>query len=222
MSSQAQVLRAESLIEGAGPVKASSKSEPKKGLTQFDEAERILRDCARRFGAAGMKYDQAAAINYLGVSAHYQGRLTEARGQYETAVRIFAGLGESASEVQSLQNIAVIDFDRGDYVEASAAYKRLLGKLDQTTNRRTYLAILNNLAVAQHALGQTDDALRTLLSALPLTESSSEAADRARTLHALGRNYVTLGEQERGGIFLQQALELRQSRACRIVKSAHI
>ena len=132
MSSQAKVLRAESLIEGAGPIKASAKVGPKNGLTQFDEAERLLRDCARRFAVAGMRYDQAAAINYLGVSAHYQGRLTEARAQYETAVRMFAELGESASEVQSLQNIAVIDFDRGDYVEASAAYKRLLGKLDQT------------------------------------------------------------------------------------------
>jgi len=213
MSSQAKVLRAESMIEGAGPVKTSSKAEPKNRLTQFDEAERILRDSARGFAAAGMKYDQALAINYLGVSAHYQGRLTEARGQYQTAVRMFAQLGESAGEVQSLQNIAVIDFQRGDYLEAVAAYKRSLAKLEPASNRRSYLAVLNNLAVAQYALGQTDDAFRSLLAALPLTESSSEAADRARTLHALGRGYLSLGERERGEVFLRQALDLRQSKA---------
>lgn len=213
MSSQARALRAESLIEGAGPSEASARPAPKSGHTQFGEAEQLLSDASRSFAAAGMTYDQAAAINYLGVSAHYQGRISEARAHYETAVRMFAELGESASEIVSLQNIAVIDFQRGDYVEAVAAYKRLLRKLDPTSNRRTYLAVLNNLALAQYALGQTDDALRSLLTALPLTESSSEAADRARTLHELGKNYVTLGEQERGEVFLRQALEMRQSKA---------
>jgi CHAT domain-containing protein len=200
------------MIEGAGPVKASAKAEPKNGLTQFDEAERILSDAARRFGAAGMKYDQAAALNYLGVAAHYQGRLTEARRHYEAAVRTFVELGESTSEVQSLQNIAVIDFQRGDYLEAATAYRRLLAKLDPTTNQRTYLAILNNLALAQYALGQTDQAVRSSLAALPLTESSTAAGDRARAVYALGKIYLTLGEQERGEIFLKQALELRQAK----------
>ena len=211
MSLQAKALRAESLIEGAGPIRAAAKPAPRSARTQFDEAEEILSDCARRFAAAGMTYDQAAAINYLGVSAHYQGRLSEARAHYETAVRMFAEIGESASEVQSLQNIAVIDFQRGDYLEAVTAYKRLLGKLDSASNQRTYLAILNNLAVAQYALGHTDDALKSLLAAVPLTESSAQAGDRARTLDSLGRIYLTLGERERGGVFLQQALDLRQS-----------
>ncbi len=211
MSSQANTLRAESLIEGAGPTQPAAA--PRSGRTRFDEAEQILTDCSRRFEAAGLKYDQAAAINYLGVSAHYQGRLSEARAHYETAVRMFVEIGESVSEVQSLQNIAVIDFQRGEYVDAVKTYKRLLGKLDPQSNRRTYLAILNNLAVAQYALGRTGEGLESLLAALPLTEGSAELADRARTWYQLGRIYLTLGEAERGEIFLQQALELRQSKA---------
>jgi len=212
MSAQAEALRAESLIEGAGESR-SNRPVPKSGRTPFDEAEQILTACARRFAAAGMTYDQAAALNYLGVSAHYQGRLSEARTQYQGAARLFATLGESASEIQSLQNIAVADFQRGDYVEAVAAYKRLLPRLDSTSNRRTYIAIANNLAVAQYALGESDEALKSLLAILPLTEASTEAADRARTWHLLGRIYVTLGERERGAVFLQQALDLRQSKA---------
>ena len=213
MSVQARTLRAESLIEAAGPGQAAAKAAPKSGRARFDEAEQILTDSSQRFAAAGMTYDQAAAINYLGVSRHYQGRLSEARAHYETAARMFAALGESASEIQSLQNIAVIDFQRGDYVEAVKAYKRLLGKLNPQSNRRTYLAVLNNLAVVQHALGRTDEALASLLAALPLTEGSTELADRARTWDQLGRVYLTLGEEERGEVFLQQALELRQSKA---------
>jgi CHAT domain-containing protein len=212
MASQAEVLRAESLIEGAGEA-TTARPAPKSGRTPFEEAEQILTDRAQRFASAGMTYEQGAAINYLGVSAHYQGRLTAARAQYERAARMFATLGESASEVQSLQNIAVIDFQRGDYLEAVASYKRLLSKLDPTSNRRTYIAIANNLAVAQYALGQADEALKSLLATLPLTESAAGAADRARTWHLLGRIYVTLGERERGEVFLQQALELRQSSA---------
>ncbi|HZF24944.1 MAG TPA: CHAT domain-containing tetratricopeptide repeat protein [Steroidobacteraceae bacterium] len=212
MTSQAEVLRAESLIEGAGETQAA-RSAPKSGRTPFDEAEQVLAECAQRFAAAGMTYDQALALNYQGVSAHYQGRLAAARAHYENAARIFAAIGESASEVQSLQNIAVIDFQRGDYVEAVSAYKRLLAKLDPSSNRRTYVAIANNLAVAEYALGQADEALKSLLATLPLTEGSAEAADRARTWHLLGRIYLTLGEQERGEVFLQQALELRESNA---------
>ena len=212
MSSQAKTLRAESLIEGAAPSQAAARPAPKSGHTQFGEAEQILTDCSRRFAAAGFRYDEAAVINYLGVSAHYQGRLTEARAHYQTAVRMFSEIGESASEVQSLQNIAVIDFQRGDYGDAVKAYKGLLGKLDPESNRRTYLAILINLAVAQYALGRTDEALESLLTALPLTEDSAGLADRARTWYQLGRLYLTLGD-ERGEVFLQQALELRQSKA---------
>lgn len=211
MAAQATTLRAESLIESAGPVQSGSRPAPKSGRTQFDEAEHLLEESARRFRARGLKFDEASVINYLGVSSYYQGRLADARRHYAEAVRMFAELGESVMEVQSLQNLALLDHDGGDYIEAANAYRRLLNRLDPASNRRNYLAILVNLAVAQYALGHTGEALQNLLTALPLTEGPAELSDRARTLHFLGRTYLTLGERERAEVFLVQALELQQS-----------
>ena len=124
---------------------------------------------------------------------------------------MFAELGETPMEAMSLQNIAVLDQQAGNYREAVSTYKRELTKLDPVRDRESYVTILNNLGVAQSVLGNADESVATLTKALPLTEGSTLSNERARVLHNLGRTYLNLGEEERGSVFANQALELRQA-----------
>ncbi|HKZ73328.1 MAG TPA: tetratricopeptide repeat protein, partial [Steroidobacteraceae bacterium] len=211
MWSQAAVIRAASLIEIAYETRGARNRGASSAVSDFAEAERLLTRAAGTFRAAAMRYDEAHAINNLGIAHFYQGRNDEARDEYLASARIFRAEGELTSEILPLQNLAVLDFDRGDYARAAESYAKLLPRLAPDHDPLDRVALLNNLAVAQDVLGNTDEALQAYMSALAITERQGYVADRARTLHGLGNLYVRLGESERGGQFLQQALALRRS-----------
>lgn len=213
-SAQAANLRGASLAEVAGTMRQrGARAAETSDQAQFDETVRLLENAAKQFHTAGMKYDEAHALNNLGVAFHYQGEHAQARAQYVVAARLFNESGEHASEALPLQNIAVLDYDRGDYAEAAASYQRLLSDLDPEHDRSDYVAILNNLGTVQYVLGNTDQALATLSEGLRLTGDGTLNSHRARTLHALGRTYLIIGEHERGAVYLEQALELRRAAA---------
>src|SRR6185295_14269242 len=147
------------------------------GIAAAREAERLFdslpdqvmsAQAATRFEAAGVKYAAATAKNFLGIALDYQGKTGEARASYADAVRMFGELGETPSEAVSLANIAVLDFQAGNYIEAVSTYERELGKLDPNRDRESYVTILNNLGVAQSILGNADESVAALTKALPL------------------------------------------------------
>ncbi len=216
MAEQAAVIRAASLLETAGTQSApGAKPAPKSRDTQFDEVERLFVSAASRFRAAGMRYDEAFATNYLGVAFQTQGRVAEARKCYEDAAKLYSALEERSGEALPLQNIAALDYERGDYAQAVRGFERLLLRVDPTSDLSNYMAILNNLGAAQYVVGNTDEAVATLMTALSQSTEDSDPSDRARTLHALGWTYLIVGDEERGAVFLTQALELRRSLAGR-------
>ncbi|MGH8308357.1 MAG: CHAT domain-containing protein [Steroidobacteraceae bacterium] len=211
MRSQAAILRASSLIDMAQAAESARSRGPRSETPEFREAETLLAEAVQQFRASGRRYDEAHAINSLGIASFYQGRNDEARARYVTAAGILRELGERASEVSPLQNIAVLDWDRGDYARAAESYEQLLKRLEPEHDYSDHVALLNNLALAYDVLGNTDRALQAYLAALSITERYGYDAGRARTLHGLGTLYIRLGDSERGGQFLEQALALRRS-----------
>ena len=211
MEAHAAALRAASMIEVARePPKADARSAPGSRTLDSYEARRLLSEAARTFHDARRPYDEAHAINNIGLSFLYQGMADEARAQFEQAARLFAAAGESSSELLPLENIATLEYERGNYVAAAASYAALRTRMDPERDVGAYVTLLNNLALAAYASGQLDVALDALLTALPLTEHDVDPSHRARTLHALGRVYLIAGDNERAAVFLRQALELRR------------
>lgn len=214
MSAQAAMIRAASLIELAHlPRQAGARAAPKSSDKPFDEAERLLGAAADEFHRAGMKYDEGHALNNLGLALFYRGQHVEAKVRYLAAARLFRESNEPKSEVLPLQNIAALQYERGDYAAAAAGFEQLRLRLDGSDGNSDYVAILNNLGTAQYVLGNTDEALKALTEALRLSEKSGDVPAQARALHALGRTYLILGDEDRASIFLEQALELRRSPA---------
>ena len=211
MESQAGAIRAASLIELAREQKqATSRSQPSSRSPVFDETRRLLENAAMTFHAANMPYDEAHALNNLGIAFYWQGLGDEARLRYKQAERIFAAAGERQGEALALQNLAALEYDRGNYAEAVDGFQALLKRLEPSEDTGGYVSILNNYAVAAGASGHLDRALTALLTALPLTEQDVDPSHRAITLNALGGVYLIAGDTERATTFLRQALELRR------------
>ncbi len=211
MWSQSAVIRAASLIETAQETQRTHGRSARASGSQFDEAEKLLSAAADHFRGAGLRYDEAHALNNQGHPSFYRGRNDDARALYVRAAALFRQLGDRVSEILPLQNIAVLDFDRGDYAHAVESYERLLARLPADHDPIDRVSLLNNLAVAYEVLGEADKALRAHMAALDIAEPSRFVQHRARTLHGLGNLYLRLGEIERGGAFLREALVMRRA-----------
>jgi CHAT domain-containing protein/Tfp pilus assembly protein PilF len=210
MEAQAGAIRAASLIELAREQNVTSRTATGSRNPVFDEIRRLLEKAATVFRAAGMPYDEAHALNNLGIAFYWQGRGDEARVRYEQAERIFATIGERQGEALALQNLAALEYDRGNYAEAVEGFQALLERLEPSEDAGLYVTILNNYAIAAGASGRLDQALNALLTALPLAAGDVDPSHRAATLNALGGVYLVAGETERATTFLRQALELRR------------
>lgn len=210
MEAQAGAIRAASLIELAREQKVTSRTATGSRNPVFDEIRRLLEKAATIFRAANMPYDEAHALNNLGIAFYWQGMGDEARVRYKQAERMFANVGERQGEALALQNMAALEYDRGNYAEAIEGFQALLDRLEPSEDTGLYVTVLNNYAVAAGASGRLDQALNALLTALPLAERDVDPSHLATTLNALGGVYLVAGETERATTFLRQALELRR------------
>jgi CHAT domain-containing protein len=210
MESQAAALRAASLIELARERQVEARSAPGVRNLDFYEAHRLLEKAAATFHSANMPYDEAHAVNNLGLAHFYQGSADEARTRYQQAAKLFTAAGERQGEALVFQNLAVLEYERGNYAEAVAGFRALIDRLEPDDDVGLYVSVLNNYAIAAGASGNLDQALNALLTALPLTAKDVDPSHRARTLHVLGGVYLIAGDRERATVFLRQALELRR------------
>jgi len=212
--SQAAILRAASLIEIASALKRTGRrAGAVAGQSQFEEVKELLETAARRFQEAGMPYDRAQAVNFLGIALFYEGDYGGARSHFAEAARTFEDLDEATSAALPLQNIAMIDYDGGDYSRAVDSYQSLLRVLSPAGDRGQYLSVLLNLGHAQYVMGDYEQALHSFVTAFELSGDRAFTPEQARSLHGLGLVYLAIGERERAATFLEQALELRRGLA---------
>ncbi len=213
MSSRAAVLRAAALLEIANAMRQATRHGTRTEQSQFDESVELLQGAAREFRSGRLVYDEAQAINFLGIAHYYQGDYAAARAQYIDAARLFRAVRAETSAALPLQNIAMIDYDAGDYARAIASYDSLLQVIRPADSALQYVAVLLNMGTALYAMGDFDGALRAFMQALSLCEQKAFATEQARSLHGLGIVYLAIGERERATIFLERALVLRRSLA---------
>jgi len=214
MQAQAAIIRSASLIETANAIKSPGRrGRGATGQSAFNEPTNLLAAAAQAFHAAGRFYDEAQATNYLGIASHYQGDYAQARANYLKAARIYAELGDRRSRVLPLQNIAMIDYEAGDYARAVDSYDSLLGALSPDENAVHYVAVLLNRGTAQYVLGEFEKSLQSLLAALRLSQEHGFVQEEARSFHILGMVYLLIGERDRAAAFLERGLSIRQQQA---------
>ena len=210
LAANAIQLQAAVIIEKAHEVEKtdSSKLAPEAQLL-FNEALTLFKQALATQEKLGNYYDAAQITNIIGITYYYMGDYDNATPYYRKAAASHRMAKEWQDELVPLTNLAVIDIEEGQLIQAIETYQRALEILpgDQLRYRGD---ILDNLGVSQLALGLPEDALQSFTAALQIQEEIDDLSGQGRSLAGIGSVYESTGKQELALEFLETALTAQQ------------
>ncbi len=207
LSAAAQMEIAVSLPASPGTVATARPSSV--GLAAAREQ---LSRLARFHSERGEFYEQAEAVNNIGLTYFYGGRNTEAIAAYRSALRRYQRQSDKVRIAQVLNNIALAEYALGHLARAAQRYSDALQNLSAEETPQPYAFILNNLGLAHFELGNYDVALRELSQALELWRAAQNVREQARSLQWIGSVYDAVGDQDQALEYYRAALALRDGR----------
>jgi CHAT domain-containing protein/tetratricopeptide (TPR) repeat protein len=157
----------------------------------------------------GNRYELARVINDIGIGHYYVGDWDEAKQYFEQAAAAFRSQQEWGEEFKPMSNIGIIAYDQGQLAAALSAFSRVVELLPPDRLPTLRAGMLDNMASAQRAMGQIDDALASYAEALELHETLAELKGQGRSLSGIGVTYYSAGELELARQYLERALPLR-------------
>lgn len=206
---RAQALQAAALIEIAVMPTAAGGDASKRAHETLDRARALLETVATFHARRGEGYDQARALNDIGLSYFQEVLLDDAIAAWRRALSAYEAVGESLRRAMVLQNIALAESQLGRASPALARYTEVLRLISPGDSAYLYLAVLNNSALTNRALGNLDAALRQYSDALELARAQQSVSEEARSLHGIGAVYDSIGDRDLALSFYRQALALR-------------
>jgi len=129
---------------------------------------------------------------------------------YKKAAEYYQGADEWQDGLYPLNNLAVINYEKGNLTAAIKWFQRTLQVWPPHKMLQNKAHLLDNLAAAQLALGQLDDALQSFSSALVIHEQIDDLKGQGRSLAGIGNTYISIGDQELALEFLETALVVRK------------
>lgn len=200
---RAEALEAAALMEIDGS--PANAAEPTGSLRR---ARTLFAQLAQFHRVRGEAYDEALALNNLGLTYYVNYELSQATPHFRRAIALFDKLGERPRQAIALQNIALVESELGHLAEAIDHYTQVL-KIIGPDDPRVFGRILNNSALAQWGMGNHDAALRQYAEALGVARRIDDSWTEALALQGLGSVYSSIGDGSLALDFFRQALELR-------------
>ncbi len=165
---------------------------------------------ASAHAARGESYDEALALNFVGLTHTADGDFAPAIGYFERALAIQKKLGERTRVGQVTQNLALAQNDLGRFALARQTYDQAFEWLDAGENPKLYADTMNNLALSEYRLGRIDAALRHYSEALEILTRIQNPREQARSLHGIGATYHAVGKRAEAVSYYRRALEIRE------------
>ena len=208
-AAKAGALLAAALMEMDPSVNAACGTSPGfESESRSDRIRRLLVAAAAFHERRGESYDQAVALNDLGLSLSMHDDYEHAIATFEEALPLYERAGETLRQAQTLQNIALADFELGRLSKALPRYALALDLIQPERDPTLYAAILNNSALASTYAGDHDTALRQLSQALALSRTAQDKWWQANILDNIGQVYHLLGDEDLALEFYGQSLSL--------------
>jgi CHAT domain-containing protein len=154
-------------------------------------------------------FDEALALNNIGLSFYYEGDYQSAIGAYSQAESIYARLNEKPRDAQVRQNLALVEYELGRFANAKRDYAEALKLIDRNDNPKLFAEILNNRALAEYVSGDLDAALEHYGAALTILTDIQVTREQARSLHGIGAVYFAVGDREQAIDYFRRSLSLR-------------
>ena len=153
-------------------------------------ARALFAEVAKRHQARGEFFEQALALNSIGLAFYYDDAYDEAIAAYQRALEVYEKMGERMRQAQTLQNIGVVQNEMAQFPQAFETYARVLKLLDEAENPKLYADVLNNLALSEYETGRPDSALRHYSEALAIMVRVQSTSEQARSLHGHRRHLL--------------------------------
>jgi CHAT domain-containing protein/tetratricopeptide (TPR) repeat protein len=154
-------------------------------------------------------YDAALQLNYLAVADVYQSRFHDCVAVTAVSSGLFEKLHEPPLRAQAWQNHAMCLWGLGRVPEARQWFERALGEIGPQPYPRLYLAVTNNTALLDYAVGRFDESLLLFDRALGFAQRTQALRDEGQTLYGIGVTYYALGDPARAREFLERSLGIR-------------
>lgn len=211
--SRARALQATAIMEVAVSLRSGAGTAGTPALTSksLARARETLAALAALHARRGEWFDQAQAVNNIGLAYYYEGLNEEAVQAYQGALPLYARIGEKPLQAQVQTNIAVAEYELGRLAEAIARYALALGLINARDEPRLYATGLQNSALANWASGNFDVSLREYSEGLQLWRRIQNQRGEARCLHGIGSVYEAIGYRDLALDFYNQALTLRSA-----------
>jgi len=204
-----QALLAAALMETAPSTKLDCGADARlKPESRTQRIRRLLTSAAATHEKRGEPYDQALALNDLGLASQMADDYRNAFPAFERALTLYEQTRETQKQAQVLQNIAWTDYGLGRLSAALPLYSRALALLQPKQDPTLYAAILNNSALANTAAGNYDTALQQLSESLDLIRISQDKWWEVTILDNIGRVYDRTGATDLALDFYTQALAM--------------
>jgi len=175
----------------------------------LDHVRLVLNDVASSHARRNEPFEQALALNNVGLSFNYQDRYDHAIPAFQSALKLYERLGERRRLGQTLQNLAVVQQELAKFSNARESYGRVLQIVDPVADPNLYADVLNNLARTETETGDPDSALRHFSEALVILTRIQSVREQARSLHGIGSVYDSLGNRQEALEYFDRALALR-------------
>jgi CHAT domain-containing protein/tetratricopeptide (TPR) repeat protein len=175
----------------------------------FERSRQEMRRLVRFHLARGERYDAGLQLMNLGLTYLFTGGYEDCIAAMRASGRLFDQLNDPPRRAQAWQNRALCLWGLGRMPEALHWFRLALHDLGPRPFPHAYLALLNNIALIDYALGHFDDSLQVFNEALALEGQIQATRDEGFSLYGIGEDYYALGDFERAGGFLQDSLDIR-------------
>ena len=170
-----------------------------------DRTAREALDLARALGETSF---EAGIHATLGVNSQRQHKATEAEAEYQQALAIFQSVGDRLSATRTLNNLAVIEKERGNLKGAEASYLGALQTVQAFGDRWGESFITNNLGdLALVQEGGLDRAESFYRKAQALREAIGDQNGLVYTQMGLASVFQARGDLDRAEGLVRQCLE---------------
>jgi CHAT domain-containing protein/Tfp pilus assembly protein PilF len=163
----------------------------------------------------GDRRGEAATLDNLGRSYSRLGRPTEALASFEQALEIQHATGDVAGEADTLGSLGQHE-TAVQPARALETLKRSLALMTELGNRGGEARTWHRLGLAQSALGETADAVRSFERALDLFRSIADPAGEALALQEIARIELARGDPEAARARLETVLARIESLRSRV------
>jgi tetratricopeptide (TPR) repeat protein len=136
------------------------------------------------------------------------GKPKEAISACETAIQIFESVGEKNGLARTLNNLAVVYMDSGDWNEARKVYESALAINRATGNKMAETMVLSNLAGVLHSQSDLDGSRKLLEQVLANDREIGNSRGMAGTLDNIGIVLVDEGKLNEARRKYQESIAL--------------